>query len=83
MLETLFLQGKNENTLLPRVLRILAQQGRQIEALNCEVEKNSTMLNIEVTLHKKGETTLTAKLLQRLVGVEIVVVEDIKQTRAM
>ena len=44
MLETLFLQGKNENTLLPRVLRILAQQGRQIEALNCEVEKNSMMI---------------------------------------
>ena len=83
MLETLFLQGKNENTLLPRVLRILAQQGRQIESLNCEVEKNSTMINIEVTLHKKGETTLTAKLLQRLVGVEIVVVEDIKQIRAI
>ncbi len=83
MLETLLLQGKNENTLLPRVLRIMAQQGKQIETLNCEVQKNRQLINIEITLQDKGDIELTIKLLQRLVGVEAVAREKVKQARAM
>ncbi|MDD4321566.1 MAG: hypothetical protein PHH31_08525 [Acidaminococcaceae bacterium] len=83
MLETLLLQGKNENTLLPRVLRIIAQQGKQIETLTCEVQKNRQLINIEITLQDKGDLALTAKLLQRLVAVETVASEKVKQTRAM
>lgn len=83
MLETLLLRGKNENTLLPRVLRIMAQQGKQIETLNCEVQKNRRLINIEITLQDKDDLALTTRLLQRLVGVETVAIEKVKQTRAM
>ena len=83
MLETLFLRGKNEDTLLPRILRILAQQGRQIESLNSEVQKNDNVVNIEVTMQKKAEGSLTETLLRRVVGIEIVVAEEIKQIVAM
>jgi len=83
MRETLILQGKNESTLLPRVLRVLAQQGKQVESLSCEVQKNRKLVTIEVTVQEDGCLAMTAKILQRLVSIETVAVEKFKQKRAM
>ncbi len=83
MLETLILQGKNESTLLPRVLRVLAQQGKQVETLSCEVQKDRKSVIIEVTVQDSGCLAMTARILQRLVSIETVVAEEVKQKRAM
>jgi len=83
MLETLILQGKNDSTLLPRVLRVLAQQGKQVESLSCEVQKDRKLVTIEVTVQDAGCLAMTARILQRLVSIETVVVEEFKQKRAM
>ena len=44
----LFLKAKNEETLLPRVLRVLSKQGVDVQELNMKVQSDGMELEIVV-----------------------------------
>jgi len=50
MSNTLVLKAKNEETLLPRVLRVLAQQGLGVKDLHMSTSKDAKELELRITL---------------------------------
>ena len=50
MSNTLLVRAKNEETLLPRVLRVLAQQGLGVKDLHMSTSKDAKELEIRITL---------------------------------
>ncbi|MGE4589968.1 MAG: hypothetical protein AB7E34_10405 [Acidaminococcaceae bacterium] len=50
MSDTLVVKAKNEETLLPRVLRVLAQQGLGVRDLRMSTSKDAKELELRITL---------------------------------
>ena len=50
MSDTLVVKAKNEETLLPRVLRVLAQQGLSVKDLRMSTSKDAKELELRITL---------------------------------
>ena len=50
MSETLVVRARNEETLLPRVLRVLAQQGLGVKDLRMITSKDAKELELRITL---------------------------------
>ena len=44
MFEKLYITGQNDETLLPRILRVLSKQGAQVRSLKMDAEADSLKL---------------------------------------
>ncbi|MBQ8417733.1 MAG: hypothetical protein IJX10_03765 [Phascolarctobacterium sp.] len=66
MFEKVLVTGKNEETLLPRILRVLAKQGAQIRSLHMDVQDDT--LSLEILLQDAAAAQV-AKLLAKQVSV--------------
>lgn len=66
MFEKVLVIGKNEETLLPRILRVLAKQGAQIRSLHMDVQDDT--LSLEILLQDAAAAQV-AKLLAKQVSV--------------
>ena len=60
----LFLKAKNEETLLPRVLRVLSKQGVDVRELNM-----ADGMELEIVLNTDSDVAQMAKLLAKQVAV--------------
>lgn len=63
----LFLKAKNEETLLPRVLRVLSKQGVDVQELNMKVQPDG--LELEIVLSTGKRRSAMAKLLAKQIAV--------------
>lgn len=63
----LFLKAKNEETLLPRVLRVLSKQGVDVQELNMKVQADG--MELEIVLNTESDVAQMAKLLTKQVAV--------------
>ena len=63
----LFLKAKNEETLLPRVLRVLSKQGVDVQELNMKVQSDG--MELEIVLNTESDVAQMAKLLAKQVAV--------------
>ena len=50
MSDTLVVKAKNEETVLPRVLRVLAQQGLSVKDLRMSTSKDAKEMELRITL---------------------------------
>ena len=50
----LFLKAKNEETLLPRVLRVLSKQGVDVQELNMKVQPDGLELEIVLSTERRS-----------------------------
>lgn len=66
MFEKVFVKGQNDETLLPRILRVLSKQGAQVRSL--KMDADADMLNLEIQLADMAASQV-AKLLQKQVAV--------------
>lgn len=66
MFEKVLVTGKNDETLLPRVLRVLSKQGAQVRSLRMDTE--AVELKLEIQLAEVAAAQV-AKLLQKQVAV--------------
>lgn len=66
MFEKVLVTGRNEETLLPRVLRVLSKQGLQVRSLHMDVDNE--MLHLEIWLTGTVAAQV-AKLLSKQVSV--------------
>lgn len=66
MFEKVLVTGRNEETLLPRVLRVLSKQGAQVRSLHMDAENDVLKLEISLTSAVVGQV---AKLLAKQVSV--------------
>ena len=48
MFEKVLVTGQNDETLLPRVLRVLSKQGAQVRSLRIDAEENRLKLEIQL-----------------------------------
>ena len=48
MFEKVLVTGQNDETLLPRVLRVLSKQGAQVRSLRMDAEENRLKLEIQL-----------------------------------
>ena len=48
MFEKLYVTGQNDETLLPRILRVLSKQGAQVRSLKMDAEADSLKLEIQL-----------------------------------
>lgn len=69
MFEKVLLTGNNEETLLPRVLRVLSKQGVQVRTLHMDCRGTSLSLEIEL---ENAAAAQVAKLLAKQVAVNSV-----------
>lgn len=69
MFEKVLVTGQNDETLLPRVLRVLSKQGAQVRSLRMDVEENRLKLEIQLA---EVAAAQVAKLLAKQVAVESV-----------
>ena len=69
MFEKVLVTGQNDETLLPRVLRVLSKQGAQVRALRMDAEENRLKLEIQLADVAAAQV---AKLLAKQVAVESV-----------
>ena len=68
MFEKVLVTGQNDETLLPRVLRVLSKQGAQVRSLRMDAEENRLKLEIQLA----DVAAQVAKLLAKQVAVESV-----------
>ena len=54
----LFLKAKNEETLLPRVLRVLSKQGVDVQELNMKVQSDG--MELEIVLNTESDVAQVA-----------------------
>ncbi|MEG0830742.1 MAG: hypothetical protein RSE47_04140 [Acidaminococcaceae bacterium] len=73
--ERLVLRAKNEDTLLPRVLRVLAQQGLKVAGLCLEVVNQGQEIKLSIVLSNTGAAQ-AVKLLAKQVAVLTVVLHE-------
>lgn len=66
MFEKVLVTGKNDETLLPRVLRVLSKQGAQVRSLRMDAEQDEMKLEIQLADMAAAQV---AKLLQKQVAV--------------
>ena len=66
MFEKLYVTGQNDETLLPRILRVLSKQGAQVRSLKMDAEADSLKLEIELADVAAAQV---AKLLTKQVSV--------------
>ncbi len=66
MFEKVLVTGRNEETLLPRVLRVLSKQGLQVRSLHMDTDNE--MLHLEIWLTGTVAAQV-AKLLSKQVSV--------------
>lgn len=66
MFEKVLVTGKNDETLLPRVLRVLSKQGAQVRSLRMDAEADELKLEIQLA---EVAAAQVAKLLQKQVAV--------------
>lgn len=66
MFEKVLVTGKNDETLLPRVLRVLSKQGAQVRSLRMDAEQDEMKLDIQLADMAAAQV---AKLLQKQVAV--------------
>lgn len=66
MFEKVLVTGKNDETLLPRVLRVLSKQGAQVRSLRMVTEADELKLEIQLA---EVAAAQVAKLLQKQVAV--------------
>ena len=66
MFEKVLVTGKNDETLLPRVLRVLSKQGAQVRSLHMDTEADELKLEIQLADMAAAQV---AKLLQKQVAV--------------
>ena len=66
MFEKLYITGQNDETLLPRILRVLSKQGAQVRSLKMDTEADSLKLEIQLA---DVAVTQVAKLLTKQVSV--------------
>ena len=66
MFDKVLVVGKNDETLLPRVLRVLAKQGAQVRSLHMDAQVDSLRLEIKLA---EGVAAQVAKLLAKQVSV--------------
>lgn len=69
MFEKVLVTGQNDETLLPRVLRVLSKQGTQVRSLRMDAEENRLKLEIQLADVAAAQV---AKLLAKQVAVESV-----------
>lgn len=69
MFEKVLVTGQNDETLLPRVLRVLSKQGAQVRSLRMDAEENHLKLEIQLA---EVAAAQVAKLLAKQVAVESV-----------
>lgn len=69
MFEKVLVTGQNDETLLPRVLRVLSKQGAQVRSLRMDTEENHLKLEIQLADVAAAQV---AKLLAKQVAVESV-----------
>lgn len=69
MFEKVLVTGQNDETLLPRVLRVLSKQGVQVRSLRMDAEENRLKLEIQLA---EVAAAQVAKLLAKQVAVESV-----------
>lgn len=69
MFEKVLVTGQNDETLLPRVLRVLSKQGAQVRSLRMDAEENRLKLEIQLADVAAAQV---AKLLAKQVAVEYV-----------
>lgn len=69
MFEKVLVTGQNDETLLPRVLRVLSKQGAQVRSLRMDTEENRLKLEIQLA---EVAAAQVAKLLAKQVAVESV-----------
>ena len=66
MFAKLYVTGQNDETLLPRILRVLSKQGAQVRSLKMDAEADSLKLEIQVADVVAAQV---AKLLTKQVSV--------------
>ena len=66
MFEKLYVTGQNDETLLPRILRVLSKQGAQVRSLKMDSEADSLKLEIQLADVAAAQV---AKLLTKQVSV--------------
>ncbi|MDY4919494.1 MAG: hypothetical protein SO119_00215 [Phascolarctobacterium sp.] len=66
MFAKLYVTGQNDETLLPRVLRVLSKQGAQVRSLKMDAEADSLKLEIQLNDVVAAQV---AKLLSKQVSV--------------
>lgn len=66
MFEKVLVTGQNDETLLPRVLRVLSKQGAQVRSLRMDAEENQMKLEIQLADMAAAQV---AKLLEKQVAV--------------
>ena len=69
MFEKVLVTGQNDETLLPRVLRVLSKQDAQVHSLRMDAEENRLKLEIQLA---EVAAAQVAKLLAKQVAVESV-----------
>ena len=69
MFEKVLVTGQNDETLLPRVLRVLSKQGAQVRSLRMDAEESCLKLEIQLADVAAAQV---AKLLAKQVAVESV-----------
>lgn len=66
MFAKLYVTGQNDETLLPRILRVLSKQGAQVRSLKMDAEADSLKLEIQLADVAAAQV---AKLLTKQVSV--------------
>ena len=66
MFAKLYVTGQNDETLLPRILRVLSKQGAQVRSLKMDAEADSLKLEIQLANVAAAQV---AKLLTKQVSV--------------
>lgn len=66
MFEKVLVTGQNDETLLPRILRVLSKQGAQVRSLRMDAEED--MMKLEIQLDALAAAQV-AKLLTKQVAV--------------
>ena len=66
MFAKLYVTGQNDETLLPRILRVLSKQGAQVRSLKMDAEADTLKLEIQLA---DAAAAQVAKLLTKQVSV--------------
>ncbi len=66
MFRKVLVTGRNEETLLPRVLRVLSKQGKQVRSLHMDVQEET--LHLEILLETAAAEQV-AKLLAKQISI--------------
>lgn len=66
MFEKVMVTGQKDETLLPRILRLLSKQGAHVQSLHMDTQADKVLVEIQL---QEGAAAQVAKLLQKQVAV--------------